>query len=85
MENSFDTPDSMFEYELFSVINHEGQTISNGHYTNFCRYQDDVSTFLFLFALPLESDSDSVFGSPFACSFIVSTMRKFEEFLSRLY
>ncbi|KAI0315555.1 hypothetical protein OF83DRAFT_1199383 [Amylostereum chailletii] len=33
-------PESMYEYELFSVINHEGQ-IDNGHYTNFSRIRDE--------------------------------------------
>lgn len=28
------------EYDLFAVINHEGQ-IDNGHYTNFARFQDE--------------------------------------------
>ena len=32
----------MYEYDLFAVINHEGQ-INNGHYTNFARFQDEVS------------------------------------------
>ena len=31
----------MYEYDLFAVINHEGQ-INNGHYTNFARFQDEV-------------------------------------------
>jgi ubiquitin carboxyl-terminal hydrolase 22/27/51 len=29
-------PDSLYEYDLFAVINHEGQ-LNNGHYTNFAR------------------------------------------------
>ncbi|KAF9483191.1 cysteine proteinase [Pholiota conissans] len=33
-------PESMYEYDLFAVINHEGQ-IDNGHYTNFARFQDE--------------------------------------------
>jgi ubiquitin carboxyl-terminal hydrolase 22/27/51 len=32
----------MYDYDLFAVINHEGQ-IDNGHYTNFARFQDEVS------------------------------------------
>ncbi|KAI0044293.1 cysteine proteinase [Auriscalpium vulgare] len=32
-------PEVLYEYDLFAVINHEGQ-IDNGHYTNFARYQD---------------------------------------------
>jgi ubiquitin carboxyl-terminal hydrolase 22/27/51 len=32
----------MYEYDLFAVINHEGQ-MDNGHYTNFARFQDEVS------------------------------------------
>jgi len=31
----------MYEYDLFAVINHEGQ-MENGHYTNFARLQDEV-------------------------------------------
>lgn len=34
-------PEAMYEYDLFAVINHEGQ-IDNGHYTNFARVQDEV-------------------------------------------
>ena len=34
-------PEAMYEYELFAVINHEGQ-IDNGHYTNFARFGDEV-------------------------------------------
>ena len=33
----------MYEYDLFAVINHEGQ-IDNGHYTNFARFQDEVGS-----------------------------------------
>ncbi|KAL4074742.1 hypothetical protein V8B97DRAFT_1868021 [Scleroderma yunnanense] len=33
-------PDAMYEYDLFAVINHEGQ-MENGHYTNFARFQDE--------------------------------------------
>jgi ubiquitin carboxyl-terminal hydrolase 22/27/51 len=32
-------PSILYEYELFAVINHEGQ-LNNGHYTNYARYQD---------------------------------------------
>ncbi|KAI0259604.1 hypothetical protein BC834DRAFT_833247 [Gloeopeniophorella convolvens] len=32
-------PEAMYAYELFAVINHEGQ-IDNGHYTSFARYDD---------------------------------------------
>ena len=35
----------MYEYDLFAVINHEGQ-MDNGHYTNFARFRDEVA-FLF--------------------------------------
>jgi ubiquitin carboxyl-terminal hydrolase 22/27/51 len=37
---SYPGPESMYEYDLFAVINHEGQ-INNGHYTNFARFQDE--------------------------------------------
>lgn len=40
--NSYPGPDAMYEYDLFAVINHEGQ-MDNGHYTNFARFQDEVS------------------------------------------
>ncbi|KAJ7158960.1 hypothetical protein C8R43DRAFT_994564 [Mycena crocata] len=33
-------PASMYEYDLFAVINHEGQ-INNGHYTNYARFEDE--------------------------------------------
>ena len=32
----------MYEYDLFAVINHEGQ-INNGHYTNYARFNDEVN------------------------------------------
>ncbi|KAH9010113.1 hypothetical protein EDB85DRAFT_2053774 [Lactarius pseudohatsudake] len=32
-------PEAMYDYELFAVVNHEGQ-IDNGHYTSFARFQD---------------------------------------------
>lgn len=35
-------PDSLYDYDLFAVIVHDGQ-IDNGHYTNFARSQDEVS------------------------------------------
>lgn len=38
---SFVGPDGMYEYDLFAVINHEGQ-MNNGHYTNFARFGDEV-------------------------------------------
>jgi ubiquitin carboxyl-terminal hydrolase 22/27/51 len=31
----------MYDYDLFAVINHEGQ-MDNGHYTNYARLQDEV-------------------------------------------
>lgn len=34
-------PEGMYEYDLFAVINHEGQ-MDNGHYTNFARFRDEV-------------------------------------------
>ncbi|KAF8629978.1 hypothetical protein AX17_005543 [Amanita inopinata Kibby_2008] len=37
---SFLGPYSMYEYDLFAVINHEGQ-MNNGHYTNFARFGDE--------------------------------------------
>lgn len=33
-------PNVIYEYDLFAVINHEGQ-MDNGHYTNFARFQDE--------------------------------------------
>ncbi|KAF8344708.1 hypothetical protein F5887DRAFT_969390 [Amanita rubescens] len=40
MPASFVGPDGMYEYDLFAVINHEGQ-MNNGHYTNFARFGDE--------------------------------------------
>ena len=34
-------PESLYEYDLFAVICHEGG-IDNGHYTNFARFEDEV-------------------------------------------
>jgi ubiquitin C-terminal hydrolase len=31
----------MYEYDLFAVINHNGQ-INNGHYINYARFNDEV-------------------------------------------
>lgn len=42
----------MYEYDLFAVINHEGQ-MDNGHYTNFARFQDEVSEHRVFFAYVL--------------------------------
>jgi hypothetical protein len=39
--SSYPGPEALYDYELFAVINHEGQ-IDNGHYTNFARFQDTV-------------------------------------------
>jgi ubiquitin C-terminal hydrolase len=39
--NSYPGPEALYDYELFAVINHEGQ-IDNGHYTSFARFQDTV-------------------------------------------
>jgi hypothetical protein len=36
-------PDSLYEYELFAVVNHEG-AMNTGHYTNFARFGDEVCT-----------------------------------------
>jgi Ubiquitin carboxyl-terminal hydrolase len=38
---SYPGPEALYNYELFAVINHEGQ-IGNGHYTSFARFQDTV-------------------------------------------
>lgn len=32
----------MYEYDLFAVINHDGN-MSNGHYTNYARFGQEVS------------------------------------------
>jgi ubiquitin C-terminal hydrolase len=48
-------PGSMYEYDLFSVVCHEG-SIDNGHYTCFTRHRDEVSTTAsFLHAIHAES------------------------------
>jgi hypothetical protein len=39
--HSYPGPAAMYEYDLFAVINHEGQ-INNGHYTNYARFEDEV-------------------------------------------
>ena len=39
--NNYPGPEALYDYELFAVINHEGQ-IDNGHYTSFARFQDTV-------------------------------------------
>jgi ubiquitin carboxyl-terminal hydrolase 22/27/51 len=33
-------PEAIYEYDLFAVINHEGQ-MDNGHYTNYARCGDE--------------------------------------------
>ena len=38
---SYPGPEALYDYELFAVINHEGQ-IDKGHYTSFARFQDTV-------------------------------------------
>lgn len=39
-------PSALYEYELFAVVIHEGQ-VNSGHYTNFARFGDHVSTTAF--------------------------------------
>ena len=39
--SSYPGPEALYDYELFAVINHEGQ-IDKGHYTSFARFQDTV-------------------------------------------
>jgi ubiquitin carboxyl-terminal hydrolase 22/27/51 len=34
-------PETMYAYELYSVVCHEG-AIDNGHYYTYARYQDEV-------------------------------------------
>jgi len=43
-------PEAMYDYDLFAVINHEGQ-MNNGHYTNFARFQDEVCRIVPLFSV----------------------------------
>lgn len=45
---SFPGPVGMFDYDLFAVINHEGN-MDNGHYTSFARCQDEVNPLTMLF------------------------------------
>ncbi|KZV68313.1 cysteine proteinase [Peniophora sp. CONT] len=33
-------PEGMYEYDLFAIINHEGD-LNTGHYTNFARFEDE--------------------------------------------
>ena len=37
-------PQALYEYDLFAVVNHEGQ-VNTGHYTNYARFDNDVSGF----------------------------------------
>ncbi|KAJ6568658.1 hypothetical protein B0H19DRAFT_939026, partial [Mycena capillaripes] len=39
-ETACQGPSAMYEYDLFAVINHEGQ-INNGHYTNYARLEEE--------------------------------------------
>ncbi|KAF8124813.1 hypothetical protein EV363DRAFT_1403077 [Boletus edulis] len=41
--STYPGPQAMYEYDLFAVINHEGQ-MDNGHYTNFARFRDEWVT-----------------------------------------
>ena len=45
--SSYPGPEALYDYELFAVINHEGQ-IDRGHYTSFARFQDTVRVSLLL-------------------------------------
>jgi ubiquitin carboxyl-terminal hydrolase 22/27/51 len=38
--SSYPGPETMYDYDLFAVINHEGQ-MDNGHYTNYARLHDE--------------------------------------------
>ena len=55
-------PEALYEYDLFAVINHDGQ-IDNGHYTSFARFQDEVRQFSFHSASPGSSPLRSGTGS----------------------
>ncbi|KAF7299258.1 Ubiquitin carboxyl-terminal hydrolase [Mycena indigotica] len=46
-------PTAMYEYDLFAVINHEGQ-LNNGHYTNYARFENEWYRF----------DDDKVVSAP---------------------
>ena len=35
-------PLALYEYDLIAVVDHEGQ-VNTGHYTNFARFEDEVS------------------------------------------
>jgi hypothetical protein len=41
LTSSYPGPEALYDYELFAVINHEGQ-IDKGHYMSFARFQDTV-------------------------------------------
>jgi hypothetical protein len=61
-------PDSMYEYDLLAVVNHEGQ-MDTGHYTNFARCYDRVSRRIYkiprgcMFILSFVSGIDSTMKS----------------------
>ncbi|KAJ6516717.1 hypothetical protein C8R47DRAFT_1088124 [Mycena vitilis] len=52
---SYSDPSAMYAYDLFAVINHEGQ-MNNGHYTNYARFEDEWYHF----------DDDKVTPAPLA-------------------
>lgn len=54
-------PASLYEYDLFSVVCHEGQ-IDNGHYTCFTRHQDEVRA-LKLHSFDVKTDSMYISGT----------------------
>lgn len=44
-------PETIYDYDLFAVINHDGQ-IDTGHYTNYARSQDQVWPYLYSRSTP---------------------------------
>lgn len=60
--SSYPGPEALYDYELFAVINHEGQ-IDRGHYTSFARFQDTVRV------SPLNPLSSSLPATDFCLSF----------------
>lgn len=74
-------PDSLYDYDLISVINHEG-SLSQGHYTTYCREVDDVRLYFTSISPSYEFYADKrCLCYSDANSFFASTMTKFDELL----
>ncbi|TFY65623.1 hypothetical protein EVG20_g5463 [Dentipellis fragilis] len=63
-------PEALYEYDLFALINHEGQ-IDNGHYTNFARLQDEWYRFDDEKVIPTTLSTALTFPVPIYMAFYV--------------